>query len=97
MKSYGINENPPHIYLMKRNRDINMLTPEDFDYSLYNSVGSDCRYGNSTSIKVDGKYLYFVTTEYDSSYINRIDRKGDIEKLTIEKGSIDGFDVFDEK
>lgn len=96
MKSYGINENP-HIYLMKRNRDINMLTPEDFDYSLYNSVGSDCRYGNSTSIKVDGKYLYFVTTEYDSSYINRIDRKGDIEKLTIEKGSIDGFDVFDEK
>lgn len=96
MKSYGINENP-HIYLMKGNGDINMLTPEDFDYSLWNSVGSDCRYGRNSTIKVQDKYLYFVTTEYDSSYINRIDRNGEIEKLTIEKGSIDGFDVFDEK
>src|SRR5699024_3626704 len=30
-------------------------------------------------------------------YINRMDRTGDIEKLTIEKGSIDGFDVLNEE
>lgn len=96
MKSYGLNQNP-HIYLMKGNGEVNMLTPEDFDYSLWNSVGSDCRYGGSSSIKVEGKYLYFVTTKHDSSYINRIDRNGEIEKLTIEKGSIDGFDVFNGK
>ncbi len=93
MTSYGINENN-HFYLMDSEGNVKILSPRDFDYSIWNSVGSDCRYGGSRSIKVDGKYLYFVTTEYDSSYINRIDKIGNIEKLTIEKGSIDGFDVL---
>jgi dipeptidyl aminopeptidase/acylaminoacyl peptidase len=91
MESYGINENN-HIYLMDKSGNVNILSPGN--YSLWNSVGSDCRYGSNNSIKVDGKYLYFVTTEYDSSYINRIDKTGDIEKLTIEKGSVDGFDIL---
>lgn len=73
-----------------------VLTPKNFDYSLWNTVGADVRYGSSTTMKVEGKYLYFITTEYDSSYINRIDKTGKIEKLTVEKGSVDGFDVFDE-
>ena len=91
MESYGINENN-HIYLMDKSGNVNILSPGN--YSLWNSVSSDCRYGSNNSIKVDGKYLYFVTTEYDSSYINRIDKTGDIEKLTIEKGSVDGFDIL---
>ncbi len=95
MKSYGLNENS-NFYLMNKNREIKLISPKNFDYSLWNTVGSDCRYGSNPTFKVDGKYLYFVTTEYNSSYINRIDRNGDIEKLTIEKGSIDGFDVLDE-
>ena len=96
MESYGINENN-HIYIIDYKNKVEILSPEDFDYSLWNSVGSDCRYGNNNYIKVEGKHLYFVTTEYDSSYINRIDRTGDIERLTIEKGSIDGFDVLNEE
>ena len=95
MKSHGLNENSK-FYLMNKNRETKLISPKGFDYSLWNTVGSDCRYGSNASFKVDGKYLYFVTTEYNSSYINRIDRTGDIEKLTIEKGSIDGFDVLDE-
>ncbi|MBV1822107.1 hypothetical protein KUA25_29260, partial [Bacteroidales bacterium MSK.15.36] len=64
-----------------------------FDHSIWNSVGSDCRYGGSQSFKVDGDYLYFVTTEINSSYINRIDKNGHIEKITTKGGSIDGFDI----
>lgn len=96
MESYGVNENN-HIYLMDNNGYVKILTPNGFDHSFRNSVGSDCRYGSNSSMKVNGKYLYFITTEYDSSYINRIDRTGDIEKLTIEKGSVDGFDVLNEE
>ena len=96
MKNYGINENN-HIYIMDNNKNVERITPADFDYSLWNCVGSDCRYGNNNTIKVHGKYLYFITTEYSSSYISRIDSTGDIERLTIEKGSIDGFDVLNEE
>ncbi|MCF6465239.1 S9 family peptidase [Clostridium sp. Cult2] len=96
MENYGLNEND-YIYIMDKNGNTKVITPKDFDSSLWNSVGSDCRYGGSTNRKVDGEYLYFITTEYNSSYINRIDTSGNIEKLTIEKGSVDGFDVLDGK
>lgn len=93
MKSYGINENP-HFYVMDLDGgNAHKITKDEFNYGLWNSVGSDCRYGGSTSIKVDRNYLYFITTEGDSSYINRIDENGNIEKLIDNKGSIDGFDV----
>ena len=93
MKSYGINENP-HFYTMDLNgENVHRITNDNFDYGLWNSVGSDCRYGGSTSIKVDEGYLYFTTTKGDSSYINRIDENGNMETLVDNKGSIDGFDV----
>ncbi len=68
------------------------ITP-DFDRSTWNSVGSDCRYGGGKSTVIDGKYLYFITTEIDSSYINRIDIDGNIEKVSFNGGAIDCFDV----
>lgn len=93
MQSHGLNQNS-HFYMTDYEGSyIARLSSDDFDFSTYNSIASDCRYGNSNSIKVDGDYLYFVTTEGDSSFINRIDSKGKIEKLTNKKGSIDGLDV----
>lgn len=97
MKSYGINENP-HFYLMDLDGiNVKRITDDSFDCGIRNSVGSDCRFGASRSMVVDGEYLYFVTTEGYNSYINRIDEKGKIENLTKDNGSIDGFDVVDEK
>ena len=62
MKSYGINENP-HFYVMDLDGgNAHKITKDEFDYGLWNSVGSDCRYGGSTSIKVTRDYLYFITT-----------------------------------
>ena len=95
MKSYGINENS-HFYIMDYSGTyFKRISPDDFDFSTYCSIGSDCRYGGSETTKVDDKYLYFVTTEGDSSFINRIDINGQIEKMTSRKGSIDGLDVWD--
>ena len=72
------------------------MTP-DFDRSTWNSVGSDCRLGGGDPHRTDGNYLYFITTEGGSSYINRIDLEGRIEKITAAPGSVDSYDVRDGK
>lgn len=94
MKEYGINEDAKFYLIDLASKKKTLLTPE-WDKSLWNSVGSDCRYGGGKSIVKDGNYLYFVTTEIDSSYINRIDIKGNIEKITTKNGSVDCYDVKD--
>ncbi len=94
MDKFGINKND-HIYMTDKAGNNRILTDKNFDYSLKNSVGSDTRYGNYNNIKIDGGYLYFTTTEYDSSYINRIDKDGNHERVTKEKGAVDGFDLYE--
>ena len=92
-KSYGINENP-HFYIMDlKDNKSTQITGSNFDSGLWSSVGSDCRYGGSNSMKVEGEYLYFTTTENHSSYINKMDARGKIERLITNSGSIDGFDI----
>lgn len=94
-KSYGINENP-HFYRMDLDgSNIKQISDWSFDYSICSSVASDCRYASSSSMKVDGDFLYFTTTENHSSYINKIDLNGHIQKITKNPGSIDGFDIVD--
>lgn len=95
MQAFGLNENP-YFYITDYSGS-NTLKISNLDAGIWNSVGSDCRFGGSRSSKVDGKYLYFVTTEGSSSYINRIDITGNITKLTDANGSIDGLDVVDGK
>ncbi len=92
MKEYGINEDGK-FYLIDINTKIKTLLTPDLDKSTWNSVGSDCRYGGGKSIVRDSKYLYFITTEIDSSYINRINIDGNIEKISFNKGSVDCFDI----
>lgn len=96
-KSYGINQNSDFYLMDYDGENVKQISPDSFDYGMWNSVGSDCRYGGSRSVILDGDYLYFVTTENDSSYINRIDKDGNIEKVTEKSGSIDGFDVINGK
>lgn len=94
MSSYGVNENP-HFYLMELDgNNATRISKDDFDYGLWNSVGSDCRFGGSRAMVIDDEYLYFTTTEGYNSYINRINKEGNIERLTEGNGSIDGFDVL---
>lgn len=96
MKEYGINEDGRFYLINLNTKDRKVLTP-DFDRSLWNSVGTDCRYGGGKNSVKDGEYLYFITTEKGSSFLNRINILGEIEKVDQINGSIDCFDVKDGK
>lgn len=89
MDKYGINQNL-NFYTIK-DGELSLLA--EHDYGLYNSVGSDCRYGEGTLKRVSGNSLYFISTENKSSFIKKLSLDGNIEKLTADNGSIDCFDI----
>lgn len=93
MKDFGLNQNPDFYITSLDGYDTQNITPKGFNFSTNNSIGSDSRYGSTATTVVDDGFLYFVTTEGDSSFVNKIDKNGELEKLTIKKGSIDGLDV----
>ena len=95
MKKQGVNQDADLYVTDYEGTDIKRLSPEDWDVSLWNSVGSDVRYGSGYQTRVDGEYYYFITTEENSSYLNRIDPNGKIERVTENPGSVDFFDVKD--
>lgn len=92
MKEYGVNENRKFYIYNFDTKQIKSITP-DFDRSLWSSVGSDCRYGGSQNMQIDGEYLYFATTEVDSTFLNRVDVNGRIERVITNNGSVDGCSV----
>lgn len=92
-KSGGVNQDDD-IYLMDLNgENIRKISPEDWDVSLWNSVGSDVRYGGGKQTQVDGQFYYFMTTEGGSSYLNSINKEGTINRISKNEGSVDFFDV----
>ncbi len=93
-EKFGLNENPRFYLVDIKDGSKTNLTP-DHDRSIWSSVGSDCRYGGGEGIQLDRDHLYFVTTENDSSHLNRINSKGKIEKIIAGQGSIDSYSVHD--
>lgn len=89
---FGLNENS-RFYLVNLTDGSKKLITPHWETSTWNSVGSDCRYGYSSGSQLDNGYLYFITTENDSSYLNRIDPSGKVEKVTSRDGSVDGFSI----
>ena len=96
MKSYGLNEND-RFYRVDIGSGARYLLTPSWDRSLWNSVGSDCRYGRSETMRWHNGYLYFVSTDGADSYLHRINPDGEIERLTREPGSVDGYAVHRDK
>ena len=94
MKEYGMSQNGKFYLININSKERKCITPE-FDYAARNSVGTDSRLGAGGQMKIDGKYLYFLTTERDSAFLNKIDINGTIEKVISQKGAVDDFDVID--
>lgn len=92
MDKYGLNQNL-NFYIMK-NGDAILLAEHDF--GMFNSVGSDCRYGSGANYRVFNDELYFISTENKGSFIKKLSLNGAIEKLTSDNGSIDCFDICSE-
>ncbi len=91
-EQYGLNENA-QFYLVNVHDGSKVLLTPDLDRSTYSSVGSDCRFGGGKGMILDGDFLYFATTENESSQLNRINRSGTIERISSKAGSIDAFSV----
>ena len=94
MKDFGINENHK-LYLIDKDKNINPLFENDTWLSC--TVGSDCRLGGGKSFKIIDNKLFFLSTIADSVYLNSIDTKGKHQVLCSEDGSIDFFDIANNK
>ncbi|CEM62080.1 S9 family peptidase [Treponema phagedenis] len=92
-KKYGINQDADIYCMSKTGNDSKRISPANYDKSLWNSVGSDCRLGSGINTFCENGMYYFITTEDDSSYLNVIDSDGGIRKLTNKKGSVDCFAI----
>ena len=69
------------------------IVNDSFDMCMNNSVGTDVRLLGGKGIFVKDEFMYFTNTEVNSSYIYRINKDGNIERLNEKQGSIDCFDV----
>ena len=89
-KYYGLNENHKWYALNLKTGEASCLI-KDYDISLWTSVGSDCRYGASQAKQLYNNRVYFLTTEFHSTYLNTIDSSGIMKRIIGSDGSVDDF------
>ena len=88
-KRHGLNENAWVFTLDPAAGDLKLLRREE--YSMYGSVGSDCRLGGGQENAVREGRLYHVTTREGSALLYRLDPDGTAEPVITKEGSIDCF------
>jgi len=91
---FGVNTNPDFHLLDIRSGKLKQIT-RDLDLSLWASVGSDVRLGEVSLKRVDGNWLYFISTKDHHCHLFRIDRDGNVKTVVEGEGSVDTFDVRD--
>ena len=67
-----------------------------FGQAFGSSVGSDVRYGGGRQTKIVGDTFYFVSTQYDSAKLYKLE-DGIITCIIDKEGSIDNFDIYGDK
>jgi len=90
---HGRNENS-RFYMVK---DGNVSLFKDNEESLWNSVGSDCRYGGGDTMHVVNDTLYFVNTVHKDSVVRSLDKDGNIKDVLWFDGSVDCYDMTSDK
>ena len=88
---YGINENTDFYLINKQTLEMTCLAENE--ESTHSSVGSDCRYGSSSSMKMYNNVLYFVTTRRNASHIYSLTKEGVITPVLTKEGSVDGLTI----
>lgn len=81
-KDYGINENPKVYFHNLKDQKLEEVSKEDFDADFGNSVGTDARFGGGQSLCVRDDLLYYLVTDHDHAYLDRMDLKGQVTRLT---------------
>ena len=90
-KRFGLNENSWIYTADPLTGELKLLRREE--YSMYNSVGSDVRYGGGRSAVSAGAGLYHLTTREGNSYIYRLDPAGEDIPVLEAEGSAECFDI----
>ena len=94
-EDHGLNENK-NVYVMDTETgELTLLRHEE--YSMYSSVGSDCRHGGGVSAMAKGDRLYHLTTREGSSHLYALEPDGTSVPVITKDGSIDSFAVCEEK
>lgn len=93
MKKGGVNEDC-FIYIADLDGSFKKISPDDFDKSFGNSVGTDARFGSSRTFQVANGKLYFLVTEFEESILYSIDLFGNIVKEI--PGQVEDFVVKDD-
>ena len=93
-KRHGLNENAWIFTLDPASGKMDLLRREE--YSIYGSVGSDCRLGGGLENAVKDGSMYHVTTREGSALLFRLDRDGGSVPVITKEGSIDCFSVCEE-
>lgn len=91
---YGNNDNPKFYHIHSETKDVSLFY--DNAQAVYNSVGSDCRFGGGQGIKVHQNMFYYLTTIADKCEIHRIDAQGNDTLYLQVDGSVDCFDIVDD-
>ena len=94
-RDIGLNENVD-FYTVDRETGALTMLYENTE-SLWNSVGSDVRFGaGETMIGVNDR-LYYITTRVESSHLYALDLRGNNVPVATEIGSIDAVAIHPEK
>ncbi len=94
-KKYGSSENVRFYKMELSSNEIECFL--DPDFSVGSSVGSDARLMDGISFKGESNALYTLLTTDNCSNLYRIELDGTTTQLTFGEGSVDCFDVVDDK
>ena len=56
-------------------------------------IGSDCRYGTSTTSLCSGDSIYFTSAHFESSHLFQVTSDSSFRQISRREGSIDCFDI----
>ena len=91
---HGVNQNG-WIYTLDLETDACEILRKE-EYSLYGSVGSDCRYGGGEQWQAKDGCLYHVTTREGNALISRLLPDGSVEPVVTKAGSADCIALSDD-
>lgn len=91
----GLSSNK-ELYLYERARDT-YTKKTNMDKSIGNAVLTDIRYGKGKNAIVEDETYYFTTTEDYNVSLNKYSPDQGVERIIEKNGTIDFFDVNDEK
>ncbi|NVF11326.1 S9 family peptidase [Anaerococcus sp. AGMB00486] len=93
-KKGGINEDC-FIYETNFQGNYIKISPDDFDKSFGNSIGTDARFGSGRSFYFKNSTLYFLVTEKEESKLYSFDKEKNLKLL--KDGCVEEFVVGDNK